>query len=325
MIKIIFEYILIKFLLIYIKLQYYIKFKSPHYKGILDIYGISQDPNTKEYILVMRHANDGSLTDYITKDFKNLKWKDKIRILHSIISGLNIIHQEKLVHRDFHSGNILHSDNLPQKMMIADLGLSAPADQGQSNIVGVLPYIAPEVLNGRPYTQKSDIYSFGILMSVISTGQQPFNDKAHGHGLMLKICEGLRPAFSNNTPKFYIELAYKCMYADPDNRPTAEEILKIMDFWKDIEDVEDILESNKHNYSKEQLDELIIMEEIFDKMDHIEYDPSTISVTMHPNAVYTSRILKSTNLPQARNSNKVTIISNNYGNYLIYLIQHRYY
>src|SRR5256714_323912 len=276
---------LIKFLLIYIKLQYYIKFKSPNYKGILDIYGISQDPNTKEYILVMRYANGGCLTDYITKEFKNLKWKDKIEILYSIISGLNIIHQEKLVHRDFHSGNILHSYQLSQKMMIADLGLSAPADQEPSSIVGVLPYIAPEVLNGsKSYTQKSDIYSFGILMSVISTGQQPFNDKAHGHGLMLKICEGLRPAFSNNTPKIYIELAYKCMDADPDNRPTAEEILKIIDFWKDIENIERILKSNEPNYSKEQLDELRMIGENFDKMDDIEYDPSTIPVTMHPDA-----------------------------------------
>src|SRR5438874_11612139 len=293
------------------KLQNHIKFKGPYYKGILDIYGISQDPDTKEYVLVMRYANDGSLTDYITKEFKNLKWKGKVEILYSIISGLNIIHQGKLVHHDFHSGNILHSSNLPQKMMIADLGLSAPVDQEPSSIVGVLPYIAPEVLNRKPYTQKSDIYSFGILMSVISTSQQPFNDKAHGHGLMLKICEGLRPGFSNNTPKIYIELAYKCMDADPDNRPTADEILKIMDFWKDIGDIEEILKSNKPNYSKEQLDELRMMKEIFDKMDHIKYDPSTIPVTEHPDAIYTSRILKSTNLPQPINSNKVTIISNN--------------
>src|SRR5690348_2339103 len=98
------------------------KFKSPNYKGIVDIYGISQDPNTKEYILVMRYANDGSLTDYITKKFKNLKWKDKIKTLYGIIFGLNNIHQEKLVHGDFHSGNILHSDELPQKVMISDLG-----------------------------------------------------------------------------------------------------------------------------------------------------------------------------------------------------------
>ena len=272
----------------------------------------------------MRYANDGSLTDYITKEFKNLKWKHKIRILYSIIAGLNIIHQEKLVHRDFHSGNILHSHKLPQKTMIADLGLSASVDQEPSSIIGVLPYIAPEVLNGKPYTQKSDIYSFGILMSVISTGQQPFNDKAHGHGLMLKICEGLRPAFSNNTPKIYIELAYKCMDADPDNRPTAEEILKTIAFGKDIENIEDILKSNKPDYSKEQLDKLKMIRENFDKMDHIKYDPSTFPVTMHPDAIYASRILKFTNLPQPRNSNKVTIISNNNGNYLTYLIQHHH-
>ena len=211
-------------------------------------------------------------------------------------------------------------------MMIADLGLSAPADQEPSSIVGVLPYIAPEVLNGMLYTQKSDIYSFGILMSVISTGQQPFNDKAHGHGLMLKICEGLRPAFSNNTPKFYIELAYKCMDADPDNRPTADEILKTIAFWNDIGNIEDIKEGDiEHDYSKEQLDELIMMEKIFDRMDYIRYDPSTILVTKHPDAVYTSRILKSTNLPQSRNSNKVTIIGSTHGNYLIYLIQCHHY
>src|SRR5207247_6044450 len=114
-----------------------------------------------------------------------------------------------------------------------------------------------------------------------------------------------------------------CTDADPDNRTTAEDVLKTIAFWKDIKDIGEILESNKpNNYSKEQLDELEKIREIFDKMDHIEYDPSTIPVTIHPNAVYTSRILKlkSTNLPQPRNSNKVTIISSNHGNYLIYFI-----
>ena len=159
-------------------------------------------------------------------------------------------------------------------------------------------------------------------MSVISTGQQPFNDKAHGHDLMLKICEGLRPAFSNNTPKIYIELAYKCMDADPDNRPTADEILKTIAFWNDIKNIEGDIE---RDYSKQQLDELGKMREIFDKMDDIEYDPSTIPVTKHPGAIYTSRILKSTNLPQPINSNKVTIISSTHGNYLIYLIQCHHY
>ena len=188
-----------KFLLIFIKLQNHVKFKGPYYKGILDVYGISQDPNTKEYILVTRYANNQSLTDYLTKNLKNLKWEDKIEILYRIISGLSSIHQEQLVHHDFHSGNILHSDMIYHKVLIADLGLSVSADQEPSSIMGVLPYIAPEVLNRKPYTQKSDIYSFGTLMTVISTGQQPFYNIAHDRNLAFKICEGLRPDFSINT------------------------------------------------------------------------------------------------------------------------------
>src|SRR5687768_12324924 len=122
--------------------------------------------------------------------------------------------------------------------MIADLGLSGPADQETSSksgndIYGVLPYLTPEVLNKKPYTQKSDIYSFGILMSETSTHQQPFKDQPHDLDLALKICGGLRPSFSDNTPECYIRLAYKCMDADPEKRPTADEILKIITFWKD--------------------------------------------------------------------------------------------
>ena len=175
--------------------------------------------------------------------------------------------------------------------MIADLGLSVPADQEPSSIIGVLPYIAPEVLNGKPYTIASDIYSFGVLMSVISTGQQPFYNVAHDRNLAFKICEGVRPGFSINTPKFYIELAYKCMNVNTDNRPTTEEIHKIIDSWY-------------YSPSNE-----------FKEMDKIEFDPSTITETVHQNAVYTSRLLKFTNLPQPINSKTVTIIGNNNGNY----------
>ena len=67
------------------------------------------------------------------------------------------------------------------------------------------------------------------------------------------------------------------------------------------------------NYYEEQLDELEKMRKIFEEADKKPFNPSTI--TVHPNAVYTSRLLNFTNLPQPVNSNKVTIISNNNGNY----------
>src|SRR5439155_3128094 len=168
-----------------------------------------------------------------------LKLSDKIRILYDIINDLKQIHEKKIINHDLHSGNVLYKKDKMCPAYIADLGLSCPADQtyqtlnkNKNGIVGVLSYLAPEVLNGNPYTMASDIYSFGVLMSLISTGQQPFNNLAHDTNLAIKICEGLRPAFSNNTPKIYIELAYKCMDANPDKRPSVEEVGKIINFWR---------------------------------------------------------------------------------------------
>jgi len=295
--------------LIFIKFQNHIKFIGPYHKGIVNIYGISQDPNTNEYALVMRYAAEGDFKKYLKSNYTG--WNDKIKKLYNIISGLNTLHQEKLIHSDFHSGNILYFKYLSETM-IADLGLSGPADQetsSKNDIVGVLPYIAPEVLNKKPYTQKSDIYSFGILMSETSTHQQPFGDQPHDIDLAFKICGGLRPSFSDNTPECYIKLAYKCTDADPEKRPTADEILKIITFWKDA------IEYNISSYSEEQLDELKEIRKIFEEADKKPFNPSTIMATVHPNAVYTSRLLNFTKLPQPVNSNKVTIISNNNGNY----------
>src|SRR5207237_1173317 len=121
---------------------------------------------------------------------------------------------------------------------ITDLGLSVPANPTSSSssdknsVFGVLPYVAPEVLTGESYTTASDIYSFGILMTLISTGQQPFNNLAHDVDLAMKICKGVRPGFSKNTPKIFIELTYKCVDASPDRRPSAEEICEVLEFWK---------------------------------------------------------------------------------------------
>src|SRR6185369_6495478 len=154
-----------------------------------------------------------NIVNFLSKGFKNLKWKDKIGILFDISSSLKRIHEQKIVHRNLHGRNILHD----YRAYISDLGSSTPVDRALAlnDVFGVLPYIAPEVLNGKHYTMASDVYSFGVLMSVISTGRQPFYNTAHDRELASKICQGTRPAFSINTPGFYIELAYKCMDANP--------------------------------------------------------------------------------------------------------------
>ncbi|POG67211.1 kinase-like domain-containing protein, partial [Rhizophagus irregularis DAOM 181602=DAOM 197198] len=130
-----------------------------------------------EYIMILEYADLGDLSYRINKN-KNFDWSKKLNKLMYIINGLKEIHQKKMVHRDFHTGNILFKTgkNIGLDIRISDMGLSGKVGNIDNEICGVMPYIAPEVLRGNPYTQAADIYSFGMIMYFIATLRQPFQN-----------------------------------------------------------------------------------------------------------------------------------------------------
>ena len=87
-----------------------------------------------------------------------------------------------------------------------------------NEIIVILPYIATEVLSGQPSTQARDIYSFGIIMWEILTGEEVFNGYEFNDDLAIKICFGLRLKFTPGTSKCYFELAKQYMNSDPKER-----------------------------------------------------------------------------------------------------------
>src|SRR6266511_3508067 len=99
------------------------------------------------------------------------------------------IHEKNYVHRDLHSGNIFSYS--ASWSAIGDLGLCQQLKEKDdpNEIFGVIPYVAPEVLSGNPYTKESDIYSFGMIMWEHASGKKPFYDRPHDHSLMLDILE----------------------------------------------------------------------------------------------------------------------------------------
>ncbi|CAI2174741.1 4225_t:CDS:2, partial [Funneliformis geosporum] len=150
----------------------------------------------------------------------------KVRQLYNVISDLDDLHKIGYCHKDIHSGNILQ-DKLYSH--ISDFGISGPVNKqksGDQKVYGVLPYIAPEVFNNELYTFAADIYSFGVIMVEWSSGNPPFHDRKHDLFLALEVCKGLRPEFGKGTPEFYKKLANKCMNADPNQRPTAKELIE---------------------------------------------------------------------------------------------------
>src|SRR5687767_14673686 len=99
------------------------------------------------------------------------------------------------------------------------------------DIYGVLPFVAPEVLRGKPYTLASDIYSFSMIMWEFTSGIPPFNDRAHDFQLALGICKGKRPEIIKNTPQCYIDLMKKCWNEDPLKRPDVLNIKNTINNW----------------------------------------------------------------------------------------------
>ena len=122
--------------------------------------------------------------------------------------------------------------------MICDLGLSRSVNSRQQNstIRGVLPFIAPEVFHTRKFTQESDVYSFGIIMYLIATGEPPFRDRQFDRDLVCDIMGGLRPSMPDSAPEEYKKLAERCCDADPDKRPDARTLW--LNFVKLLEEVD---------------------------------------------------------------------------------------
>jgi serine/threonine protein kinase len=112
-------------------------------------------------MMVMKYIGD-NISQYLKSNYNKLSLEDKLGLFYDITLGLKNIHSKGFIHKDLHSGNILYLGM--SFCYITDLGLCKPADdQDEKKIHGVLPYVAPEVLRGKIYTQSADIYSFGIL------------------------------------------------------------------------------------------------------------------------------------------------------------------
>ncbi|CAG8568208.1 213_t:CDS:2, partial [Scutellospora calospora] len=93
-------------------------------------FGISKDPKTDEYIMVMSFAENGGLRNYLRNNNLNIDWPTRISFLLKIIQGLDTIHSAGLIHGDFHSGNILMGKKYP---LISDFGLSRLVNSKQTD------------------------------------------------------------------------------------------------------------------------------------------------------------------------------------------------
>src|SRR6266480_7345444 len=251
--------------------------------------------------MVMQYIINGSMSQYLKSNYTKLSLQYKLYLFHDIVRGLKDIHNKGFVHKDLHSGNILSYDRV--LCYITDLGLCKPVDdQDEKKIHGVLPYVAPEVLRGKTYTQSADIYSFGILAYEMLSGLPPYHNLPHDDFLALKICQGLRPKFNFKVPLLLENLIDRCLDADPLKRPTADQLESIVG-----EFCSNHLNSNTEFY-KQYFEAEEFNKSITSKSNaQLNISSPSPSYTTHPQAIYTSRLLDYRNLPEPQNSKEINV------------------
>ncbi|XP_075519562.1 leucine-rich repeat receptor-like serine/threonine/tyrosine-protein kinase SOBIR1 [Primulina tabacum] len=181
------------------------------HKNLLPLLAYMPRPNC--HFLVYEYMKNGSIQDYIqdvSQGKRKLDWPARFKIALGIVSGLEYLHMNhtsRIIHRDLKPANVLLDDEMEAR--ISDFGLAkAVPDYNThvttSNVAGTAGYIAPEYHQTFKFTDKCDIYSFGVLLGGLVTGKLP-SDEFFQHTEELGLVKWMRTVMTSEDPKRAID------------------------------------------------------------------------------------------------------------------------
>ena len=178
--------------------------------------------------IVTEYADGGDLSEKIKEQNKTpFKESDILDYFTQICLALKHIHEKKIIHRDLKSGNVFLMKNGLVKL--GDFGIAktfkSTMDKAKT-MVGTPYYLSPEIIQGKPYDNKSDIWSLGVLLYEMMTFKMPFEANTLPM-LSMKIMRGNYTPPSSMYTKDLREIVSKCLLVDPSRRPSIREILKM--------------------------------------------------------------------------------------------------
>jgi len=209
------------------------------HSNVINYLGTSIDQNRK--IIVMEYMELGTLHDLLI--MTSLDFNFLVKIVRDIAEGMNFLHDNKILHRDFNSKNILLTKGYQAK--VADFGLSRKKLEDTTTLsytIGQIPWMAPEVLQiSKNYSQKADVYSFGVLLWQMISRQSPCPPGLSYISMAYKVVnEQWRPAIPHNVLPEYVYLIEKSWNQIPVLRTSFSDILEILSGFVTLEVVVDL-------------------------------------------------------------------------------------
>ncbi|PSR92748.1 Serine/threonine-protein kinase [Actinidia chinensis var. chinensis] len=181
--------------------------------------------------VVVEYLPGGTLKRFIYSNRrKKLAFKVVIQLALDLSRGLSYLHSEKIVHRDVKAENMLLDSR--RALKIADFGVArveAPNPQDMTGETGTLGYMAPEVLDGKPYNRKCDVYSFGICLWEIYCCDLPYPDLSFAEVSSAVVRQNLRPDIPRCCPSALANIMKKCWDANPEKRPDMNEVVRLLE------------------------------------------------------------------------------------------------
>ena len=192
----------------------------------------------KECCLLFEYIEYGDLYSYLHKQTETLPFQLILAIARDTCKALAYMHSlsPPIQHRDIKTPNILLKSTNPNDSIVAkltDFGLSSQVSALEAATTAENPdWLAPEVLLGKPYTNASEVYSFGIVLWELISNQHPFDEFSFSFNFQKAeaICHDLiRPTIPAGTPENYAKLITSCWDPDPEARPTFDYVQSKID------------------------------------------------------------------------------------------------
>ncbi|XP_047467866.1 tyrosine-protein kinase Lck [Mugil cephalus] len=189
---------------------------------------VTQEP----IFIVTEYMENGSLVDYLkTPEGGSLPIHTLIDMASQVADGMAFIEQKNYIHRDLRAANILVSHELICK--VADFGLARLIENNEytakEGAKFPIKWTAPEAINYGTFSIKSDVWSFGILLTEIVTyGRIPYPGMSNPE-VIQNLERGYRMPKPENCPDGLYDIMCKCWKENPEERPTFEYLRSVLE------------------------------------------------------------------------------------------------
>ncbi|MED6143676.1 hypothetical protein PIB30_007974 [Stylosanthes scabra] len=239
----------------------------------------------EERLLVYEYVPNGTLHHHLHgSGMPVLTWDKRCKIAIGAAKGLAYLHEEcsqKIIHRDIKSANILLDDTF--EAQVADFGLARLTDTTASHVstrvVGTFGYMAPEYATSGKLTDRSDVFSFGVVLLELLTGRKPVDDSQplgdeslvewarphllhamETHDCSVLVDPRLQNQFVEAEMFRMIEAAAACVRHSAPKRPRMVQVVRALDNGVEISDLSNgVKYGHSTTYDSNQYDRDIMM------------------------------------------------------------------